>query len=143
MILELYKLHLYYIYFIKGIYKKRNTDNTTNAIVLGILLLILNLHSIIILLECSTNINLGLLEFWKPNETPKVGLGYIGGFFLAIIYLLGVYIVKKNTNKKVRRSIMKKVVYRGRNNLVSMFYTLFSVLFFITTLLLLIVTIIS
>jgi hypothetical protein len=126
----------------KGLYKRRNADNTTNAGVLGVFLLIFNLHSVFVLLECFTNINVRLLEFWKPSKTPKVGLGYIGGFSLGVIYLLIVGFVKNNTSEKERHSILKNIVRKGRSRFTSIFFTLFSVLLFVVTILLLIVTII-
>ncbi|TXC78866.1 hypothetical protein [Luteibaculum oceani] len=126
----------------KGLYRKRNADNTTNAGVLGVFLIVFNLHSVIVLLECFTGVNVGLLEFWKPSDTPKVGMGYIGGFSLAVAYLLGIGFVKKNTSEKERRLILKNIVSQGRRKLTSVFYTLFSVLLFLFTILLLIITII-
>lgn len=142
MLLNLFKYHLSYVYFMKGLYKRRNTDNTTNAGVLGYFLLLFNVHSVLVLLECFTGVNVGVLEFWKPSDIPKVGMGYIGGFSLAVAYLLGIGFVKKNTSEKERRSILKNIVNQGRRRPKSIFYTLFSVLLFLFTILLLIVTII-
>ncbi len=126
----------------KGLYKKRNADNTTNAIVLGFFLIIFNMHSLAVLLEYFTSLNFGLMEFWKPSKIPKVGLGYIGGLSFTIAFLIIVNIVKKSTSEKERRIIIKQIVFKGSKKFACIFYTIFSVLFFLGTILLLITTII-
>ena len=142
MLLKLYKYHLSYIYFMKGLYCKRNSDNTTNAIVLGFFLIIFNIHSIFVLLECLTNFKIGLLEFWTPGKTPKVGLGYIIGFLFSIVYFVIASFVKKSTPEKERRIIMKRIVSKGSNKISSVLFTLFSILLFLGTIVLLILTVI-
>lgn len=126
----------------KGIYKKKSADNTTNAGVLGVFLLIFNLHSLFVLLECFMNVKIGLLEFWEPGENAKVGLGYVGGFFISVIYLLLFGFVKKYTSEKERFFILRNIVRKGRRRSLSIFYTLFSLLLFAFMILLLIITII-
>lgn len=123
----------------KGLYKRRNTENTINAGVLGYFLLMFNIHSALVLAECFININIGVLDFWKPGDVPKVGMGYIGGFTLAIAYLLGIGFVKKIISEKKRLSILKKIIKRGRCRSQSILYTLFSVTIFLFTMVLLII----
>lgn len=142
MLEQLYKLHLSYLYFMKGLYKKRTADNSINAAVLGIGFIIMNLHSVIILLECFTNVDIGLLEFWKPSNSPKVGLGYIFGGAFAVIFLFVINSLKRNISEKNRRILMKQIVLRGTNRTASVMYTLFSVLLILGSLVLAIVTVI-
>jgi len=127
----------------KGLYNKRNSDNTTNAIVLGIFLVIFNIHSIIIWLEYFTNLSIGLLEFWMPNTSTKVGLGYAGGFAVAIAYLLVVYFIKKTTSRKDRFIVMRMIVTRGRKKSACILYTIFSIILFLGTIYLLMITSVS
>lgn len=126
----------------KGLYSKKNADNTTNAVILGLALIALNVHSFLILLEYYTNLRIGIFEFWIPDKSPKVIWGYLGGFFFGVLFLSASSYVRKNILKKDKYYAMKQIVIRGNNKSYAVLYTSLSVVLCIVTVILLITTII-
>lgn len=139
----IYWMHVKYICFIRSIYRKRNYENTINALVLGFLLIALNIHSFLVLAELFARINFGLLDFWKPGGAPKVGWGYLVGFLFILSYLLVAQVFKSAISRKERNLIMRKAVQsKSSRKYTPVLYITFSVLLFFLTLALMIVRII-
>lgn len=130
---RIYRVYLAYIHFIKVLYRRKSADNTSNAFVLGLLLLAFNFHSLVVINEISTNMNIGLIDFWKPSSVPKVGLGYLWGFVFSAIYMIMVQILRNSIPKKIRIQILKAIVVHKKHKALALLYLIFSVLMFLMT----------
>ena len=138
MILRLYKYYVAYIYFMKGLYRKRNKENTSNSVVLGIAIVILNIHSVLVILDVISPFELGILKFWTPSGIPKSGYGYISGLILALLFLTLFRLIERQIPKTIRIGMVKKIIQTNSKRKLVKLYVFISVLFFITSIAILI-----
>lgn len=92
----------------------------------------------VVIIELSTKMNIGLIDFWKTSSVPKSGLGYMFGFVFSVIYLTMVQILKNSIPKKIRIQILKEIVVRKKHKTLAILYVIFSVLMFLITILILV-----
>ena len=130
---QIYKVYVAHIHFLRVLYKGKSADKTSNAFVLGIFLIAFNIHSLVAMIELSTNIKIGLISFWKPSSVPKAGLGYIWGFILSVIYMTLAQILGKSIPKRRRIQIMKEILVSKKYKTLAILYVIFSVLMFLMT----------
>lgn len=129
-----YKKYLAYIYFIKKIYRKKNRENSINSLVLSILLIFFNLHSIAVFIEFLFGIDLGLRDFWIPSETPKVVYGYIIGGGIAVLWSSTIFFIERKIVKIEKIKIIRSVIEKGKSvRLISLLYLVGSILLFVLT----------
>jgi hypothetical protein len=135
---QIYKVYIAHIQFLRVLYRGKSADKTSNAFVLGIFLIAFNIHSLVVIIELSMNMNIGLIDFWKPSSVPKSGLGYMFGFVFSVIYLTMVQILKNSIPKKIRIQILKEIVVRKKHKTLAILYVIFSVLMFLITIVILV-----
>ncbi len=130
MCILILKLHLKRIFFMKNLYKKRDENTSVNSGVLSVGLLVVNLHSILTLIEVYLNVNLGLINFWIPTDIPKSSFGYILGFVFSILYILFISQIRRHIPQSQQYMIMRQVVSLGNLKTYSVTYVFLTIILF-------------
>lgn len=123
-------LFYYYLFLFKNLYRRKNKENSLNALSLSALILILNLISLFLILEVYTSYSFGLVDFWRSNNSPKSIYGYIFGVFATVLYLLLLNFFSKNTAIDKKRLIFRKVIKFSVHRFISYLFLLTSIITF-------------
>lgn len=120
-----------YLFFVKGIYKKKKNANE-NGYFLAFFLLFLNLHSVFVLFDVYSEM-IDIVSLWKTGKENKGGFGYIIGAIMSIFIIILINKFKKHTKFVDRVSIYRKSIKTVKRKY-SIFYVIFSVVLFFTSL---------
>lgn len=123
-----------YLFFVKSIYKKKKYANE-NGYLLGFLLLLINLHSILVIIDIYVD-SFDFISFWKPNGTYKGIYGYGFGAIISVILLLLISSFKKRTSYIERVKLYRNII-RPVNKKFAIIYVIVSVLLFFVSIYLL------
>ena len=138
----LYKLYLKRIYFFRQLYKDSTPDKSSHAAFTSSFFIFINLHSLLIILECGLGYNIGIGSFWTPTNTPKSSIGYLIGGALGGLYFVIVYSLKKNISKIENVNICREVILKKKKKVYPVLVVIATVSLFVGSLVLLINTII-